>query len=27
LIQARGLGALGARPQGQVQLPTGEDHF
>ena len=27
LIQARGLGALGAKPQGQVQLPTVEDHF
>jgi len=27
LIQARGLGALGARPQGQAQVQAGEDHF
>jgi hypothetical protein len=27
LIQARGLSGLGAKPGGQVQLPTGEDHF
>jgi len=27
LIQARGLGALGGKPQGQSQLPPGEDHF
>src|SRR6201997_1557222 len=27
VIQARGLGALGAKPQERVQLPTVEDHF
>ena len=27
LIQARGLGALGAPGQGQTQAPAGEDHF
>ena len=27
LIQARGLGALGAKSAAPVQLPTGEDHF
>jgi hypothetical protein len=27
LIQARGLGALGGKPQGQSQLQPGEDHF
>jgi hypothetical protein len=27
LIQARGLGALGGKPQGQPQLQPGEDHF
>ena len=27
LIQASGLGSLGAKPQAQAQLPTAEDHF
>jgi hypothetical protein len=27
LIQARGLGALGAKPRGQAPVQAGEDHF
>jgi hypothetical protein len=27
LIQARGLGALGGKPEGQAQVQAGEDHF